>query len=89
MIVENISKKKQNVNVSSDDNITDGEDDNSFTRFPPDIIYKLNKLPAELRRLVVKYLDKNYSYDEALALAEEELEEMKDIDGREHEGPEL
>lgn len=81
MYIESI-KEKQNVNVISNNNTTDAGDDNDFTGLEQDITYKLNKLPAELRRLVIKYLDKGYSYDKALAFAEEELE-------KEYEGLEL
>lgn len=81
MYIESI-KEKQNVNVISNNNTTDASDDNDFTGLEQDITYKLNKLPAELRRLVIKYLDKGYSYDKALAFAEEELE-------KEYEGLEL
>ena len=77
MCIESI-EGKQNVNVISNNSTTDEDDDNDLKGLTPDIIYKLNKLPAELRKLVIKYLDKGYSYDKALAFAEEEeLEEKK------------
>lgn len=61
------------------------DDDDDFTGLAPDIIYKLNKLPAELRRLVKMYLDKDYSYNDALALAERDLEKMKETEKEKEE----
>ena len=61
-------------------NTSDSMNDDDFTGLAPDIIYKLNKLPAELRRLVKMYLDKDYSYNDALALAERDLEKMKEME---------
>ena len=66
-------------NTSDSMNDEDDEDDD-FTGLAPDIIYKLNKLPAELRKLVKMYLDKDYSYNDALALAERDLEKMKEME---------
>ena len=92
MCIESI-EGKQNVNVISSNNTTDADDDNNdHAGLTLDILYKLNKLPAELRKLVIKYLDKGYSYDKALAFAEEEeLEEKKKKKEKEeaYEGPEL
>ena len=87
MCIESI-KGKQNVNVISNNNTTDADDDNDHAGLTLDILCKLNKLPAELRKLVIKYLDKGYSYDKALAFAEEELEEKKEEE-EEYGGPEL
>lgn len=90
MYIESI-ERKQNVNIISNNSTTDEDDDNDLKGLTPDIIYKLNKLPAELKGLVMKYLNRGYSYDRALALAEEEIEEMKKKKEKEeeYEGPEL
>lgn len=46
-----------------------------YVSIMPDLMDRLNKLPADLRSLVKKYIAKGYSFTEALDLAKRELEQ--------------
>lgn len=49
-----------------------------YVSIMPDIMERLNKLPADLRRLVKKYIAKGKSFEEALDLAKRELEQERE-----------
>lgn len=49
-----------------------------YASIMPDLMERLNKLPADLRRLVKKYIAKGKSFEEALDLAKRELEQERE-----------